>query len=142
LKNNFFQRVSSYLKINLQVIISKNMYKERLIMNNVVLVGRLTRDAEIVNLGNGDRKGIKFTLAVDRNYRNSIGEKEADFIPIIYFTNYCDKLISYLVKGKLVSVTGKIHVHSRELEDHTKKYYTDIEVEDIQFLASSRSQVI
>ena len=51
-------------------------------MNRVVLIGRLTRDPELRNTTNGNSQE-KFTLAVDRDYTNQQGEREADFIPIV-----------------------------------------------------------
>ncbi|WP_413927392.1 single-stranded DNA-binding protein [Clostridioides sp. ZZV15-6597] len=60
-------------------------------MNSVVLIGRLTRDAEVIHLTNTEVNKLFFTLAVNRDYKNSNGEKETDFI-------HCEKLEKSLAK--------------------------------------------
>lgn len=103
-------------------------------MNKVLLIGRLTRDAELTEINDGGRKVIKFTLAVDRRYKNASDGKDADFLPVVYFTNYADKLIAYLLKGRRISVTGTISVRSTPGEAETRKYYTNIVADNIEFL--------
>lgn len=82
----------------------KNGYNYRKIrrlkgMNKVLLVGRLAKDAELINTGDGERQGLRFVLAVDRNYKNSEGEREADFISITYWNNYADKFVTFYQKA-------------------------------------------
>jgi single-strand DNA-binding protein len=116
--------------------------KEWSIMNNVLLTGNLTKDAELLEFNNGEGKAIKFTLAVTRKYKNANGDKDADFIPIIYFTNYAHKLIDYLTKGSVVSVAGKISIRSVEGEDGSKRYFTNVVAENIDFLNNNKSKVM
>jgi single-strand DNA-binding protein len=156
-----FQRVKKYAKKNERLYISliivknyrcsdvKHIMSEEInqwigedIMNKVLLTGRLTRDAELLDFNNGGRKAIRFTLAVDRRYKNSSDGKDADFIPIVYFTNHSDKLLSHMTKGKLISVAGKITVKSGSGEEDSKKYYTNVVADNIEFLASVKSQVV
>lgn len=110
-------------------------------MNNVLLIGRLTRDAELLEINNGERSALKFTLAVERTYKKD-GESKADFIPVVYFTDAAFKLIDYLTKGRLISVSGRITVRSVEREGEGKKYYTNIEANSINFLDSKKSKAI
>jgi single-strand DNA-binding protein len=107
-------------------------------MNNVLLTGYLTRDAELIDYNTGSRKAIKFTLAVDRNFKNANGEREVDFVPVVYFTNHSHKLMEYLTKGKLISVSGKISIRTIEQEAGNKKYFTNIVADKIDFLSSAR----
>lgn len=111
-------------------------------MNNALLIGRLTRDAEVSDINDGGRKVIRFTLAVNRNYRNAKGEQETDFIPVVYFTNHGDKLIGHLTKGKLLSVKGKISVRTVDGEDGTRRRFTNIEAENLEFVGSSQKSAV
>lgn len=107
-------------------------------MNNVLLVGRLTQDSELFEFNNGEGKAIKFTLAVKRRTKNSSDGKDADFIPVIYFADFAQKLEEYLTKGKLISVSGKIRIQSVEGKDGAKMYFTNIVADNIEFLSSNK----
>ena len=108
-------------------------------MNKVLLIGRLTRDAELLVLKSGNRCALKFTLAIDREYKNADGEKDADFIPVVYFTEHAHKLISHLTKGRMLSVTGKLKITSTEGEGGKRRYFTDVDAERIEFLDSKKA---
>lgn len=107
-------------------------------MNNVVLIGRLTRDPELSAVGVDGKVVAKFTLAVDRRYKNSQGEIETDFIPIVLWNKMAETASQYLSKGRLVCVTGRLEVKSYEGEDGIRKYYTDVVADDFQFLDSRK----
>lgn len=111
-------------------------------MNKVTLIGRLTKDSELVDLNESNRKGVTFTLAVDKGFKNEKGEKQADFIPIIYFTKSYDSLAKYLLKGRLIAVDGKISVYSKKYKDGNKKYYTSVIANEIKFLESKKNLAI
>lgn len=102
-------------------------------MNNVTLIGRLTRDAELFKIENSKRSILKFILAVDKNYLNKQGERQADFISVSYFSGGAEKLQQYLKKGRLLGVSGKITTKSY-MKDNVRKYYTNVEADTIQFL--------
>lgn len=111
-------------------------------MNKVTLIGRLTKDADLVDLNDPERKGVTFTLAVDKRHKNINGEREADFIPIIHFTNHYDSLIKYLLKGRLIAISGRISVYSKDQQDGTRKYYTSVVADEIKFLESRKETAI
>ncbi|MBC2582117.1 single-stranded DNA-binding protein [Clostridium sp. DJ247] len=111
-------------------------------MNKVMLIGRLTKDAEIVKLENSDRGVIKFTVAVNKNIPNKDKENAADFISVAYWSNYGDKIQPYLTKGKLIGVSGKISTRSYVANDGIKKYITQVEADNIQFLEVKKENVI
>ncbi|MCI1943664.1 single-stranded DNA-binding protein [Clostridium luticellarii] len=102
-------------------------------LNSVTLIGRLTKDAEIIKMENNVRGVIKFILAVNKDFLNSSGEREADFILVSYWTNRGDNLCPYLKKGRLLGVNGKVSTKSY-VKDGVKKFSTIVEADKIQFL--------
>ncbi|WP_102398825.1 single-stranded DNA-binding protein [Haloimpatiens massiliensis] len=111
-------------------------------MNKVTLIGRLTKDTELIDLNESDRKGLGFTLAVDRRRKNINGEREADFIPVIYFTKHYDSLVKYLLKGRLIAVSGRISIYSKDQQDGTRRYYTSVVADEIKFLESKKESAV
>ena len=103
-------------------------------MNNVVLIGRLTRDVETrYSQGNEPIAISRYTLAVDRRFKKD-GEPEADFINCVAFGKAGDFAEKYFRKGMKVAVTGRIQTGSY-LDNETGKrvYTTDIVVEEQEF---------
>ena len=102
-------------------------------MNKVCLVGRLTRDPELrVTPGTGTQVAT-FTLAVDRNYKNRQGEREADFIRIVTWRKLAELCANYLGKGRLVGITGRIQVRSWE-DDTGQAIVTEVVADEVVFL--------
>ena len=108
-------------------------------MNCVNLIGRLTKDGELSFTAGSGIAVLKYTLAVDRDYKNKDGEKEADFINCVMFNKAAEGLSQYLTKGKLIGVTGTIRTGSYEAKDGTRRYTTDIVVSQVKFLDSKKS---
>ena len=108
-------------------------------MNKVILIGRLTRDPE-VKYFSGDTAVANFTLAVDRTYKNKDGEKEADFIPVVAWRKQAELCEKFLSKGSLIAISGRLQVRSYDANDGSKRYVTEVVVEDIQFLSASSRQ--
>ena len=77
-------------------------------MNNVVLVGRLTKDPELRYVGEKNNALTNFSLAVDRGYKNSQGESKVDFINIEIWGRQAEIFCTYMAKGKMVGIEGKI----------------------------------
>lgn len=111
-------------------------------MNKVLLIGRLTRDAELRQVGEEQRHVLNFVIAVNREYLNDKNEREADFIPVAYWNKFGEALQKYLSKGRLVCVTGRISVRSYESKEGIKKYTTSIVADEIQFLDSKKNQEV
>lgn len=103
-------------------------------MNKVVLVGRLTRDAELKTFEAKERSVLNFILAVNREFVNSNNEKEADFIPVVYWTEHAESLQKYLLKGRQICVSGKLRVRSYETPENVKRYITEVIADEIKFL--------
>lgn len=109
-------------------------------MNNVVLIGRLTRDPELRYLQSGTAV-CKFTLAVDRNMAKDKkeeaqknGQPTADFPNIVVWGKMAETSANYLVKGRLVAIQGRLQTGSYDAQDGTKRYTTDVVAERVQFL--------
>ncbi|MFW5998251.1 MAG: single-stranded DNA-binding protein [bacterium] len=101
-------------------------------LNKVILLGRLVQDPEL----RYSNKGVPFccfTLAVDRNYTNSEGEKETDFLDIISWNKLAENCTNYLKKGNLTAVEGRIQIRKNTKEDRT---YINPEIiaRSVQFL--------
>ena len=103
-------------------------------LNSVVLIGRLTRDPELRYTPNGVAVA-SFTLAVDRSRKNAAGERETDFIPIVVWQQQAENCNSYLAKGKMVAVDGRLQVRNYEDKDGNKRTMTEVIVESVQFLS-------
>lgn len=103
-------------------------------MNKVILIGRLTRDPELKFTAGSGVAVTTFTLAVDRKFKNKEGQREADFINIVAYGKTAETIANYLKKGRLIAVSGRIETRSYEGNDGQKKYYTDVVLDDFQFL--------
>lgn len=101
-------------------------------MNNVSLIGRLTKDVEERRTQNGTHV-VSFTLAVDRRKK----EDGADFIPCIAWDKAADTIAKYVHKGDLFGVTG--HIQTRNYEkDGRMNYFTEVVTTSFQFLERKR----
>lgn len=99
-------------------------------MNKVVLIGRLTKDPELrFSAGNG-KAVVRFTLAVNRQFKKD----EADFISCIAFGKTGEIIAQYITKGRQLAVSGSIRTGSYEAQDGTRRYTTDIAVENFDFI--------
>lgn len=79
-------------------------------LNQFVLVGRLTKDPELVELEN-EKKVSNITLAIPRNYKNSNGEYDTDYIDCTLWNNVAENTSNYCKKGDLIGVRGKMKVN-------------------------------
>ncbi len=108
-------------------------------LNKVILIGRLTKDPDLRYTTSGIAVA-RFTLAVNRNYTNQQGEREADFIPITVWRNAAENCAKYLQKGRLVAVAGRIQTGSYTATDGSKRYTTDVVADEVQFLEWGNKQ--
>lgn len=105
-------------------------------MNKVILMGRLTRDAEIRSSQGGNPTTIaRYTLAVDRRFKRD-GDQTADFIGCVAFGKSAEFAEKYFRQGIKVVVTGRIQTGSYTNKDGQKVYTTDVVVEDQEFAES------
>jgi single-strand DNA-binding protein len=111
------------------------MEEERLIlmMNRVILVGRLTKDPELRYTPNGVAVAT-FTLAVNRSFTNQQGERETDFINCVVWRRPAENVANYLKKGSLAGVDGRVQTRNYDGQDGKRVYVTEILAESVQFL--------
>lgn len=106
-------------------------------MNNVILVGRLTRDPE-VRYTDGGKSVAKFTVAVDRRFKQE-GGQTADFISCVAFGKTAEFVEKYFKQGNKIGVEGRIQTGSYTNKDGVKVYTTDVAVENVEFVESKAS---
>ncbi len=104
-----------------------------LMMNRVVLVGRLTKDPELRYTPNGVPVAT-FTLAVNRTFTNQQGEREADFINCVIWRKPAENVANFLKKGSLAGVDGRVQTRSYDGQDGKRVYVTEVLAESVQFL--------
>ena len=102
---------------------------------NVVLVGRMTRDAEL-RYTPSNQAVATFTLAVNRNFKNQNGEREADFINVVIWRQQAENLANWAKKGALIGVTGRIQTRSYDNQQGQRVYVTEVVAESFQLLES------
>src|SRR6185436_1195405 len=103
-------------------------------INNVVLVGRITRELELRNAGT--TPVLRFTLAVNRSFKRE-GQPEADFINCVAFGRTAEVISQYCSKGSQIGVEGQIQTGSYDKDGQTI-YTTDIIVRQFHFLEPSK----
>ena len=101
-------------------------------LNNVSLVGRLTKDPEVKIIGEGTAI-CNFTLACNRPYKDANGEKQADFISCQAWKGQAEFIGSYMKKGNLIAITGAINTRTYDKDD-VKHYVTEVNVSSVQSL--------
>ena len=107
--------------------------------NQVLLTGRLTKDAELSFLPGAGIPKVTFTLAVDRNYQKDKNNKKVDFIPAEMIGKQVEKLSQYLTKGKMVLTIGELNIDQYE-KDGAKKSFTKVKVDRLEFLGGGKQE--
>ncbi|WP_369350423.1 single-stranded DNA-binding protein [Streptococcus hillyeri] len=108
-------------------------------INNVVLVGRMTRDAEL-RYTPSNVAVATFTLAVNRTFKNDAGEREADFINCVIWRQSAENLANWAKKGALIGITGRIQTRNYENQQGQRVYVTEVVAESFQLLESRNQQ--
>ena len=107
-------------------------------LNQIILVGRLTRDIT-VNSSEGGKKVATIPLAIPRSFKNMDGTYDTDFIDCVAFESIAENAKEYCSKGDILGVKGR--VQSRVIEkDGKKEYLMDIVAEKVTFLSSKRQE--
>ena len=107
-------------------------------MNKVFLIGRLTRDPELRYTGNNTAVAT-FTVAVNRNFSNQQGEREADFINIVVWRKQAENVKNYLSQGSQVAIDGRIQTRSYDDQNGQKRYVTEVVADNVEFMGSKGS---
>ena len=107
-------------------------------MNKVFLIGRLTIDPELRYTGSNTAVAT-FSLAVNRNFTNASGEREADFINIVVWRKQAENVKNYLSQGSQVAIDGRIQTRSYDDQNGQKRYVTEVVADNVEFLGSKGS---
>ena len=104
-------------------------------MNNIQLIGRLTKDVEVKFTQSGTAVG-NFTLAVNRSFKNEQGEREADFINCVIWRKAAENLAQFTRKGSQIGIEGRIQTRNYENNQGQRVYVTEVVVNNFHLLES------
>lgn len=106
-------------------------------MNKAIIMGRLTADPELRQTQNGIYS-CRFTVAVNRRFKNDKGEHEADFISCQAWRQTAEFIAKYFSKGSMICVEGNLRTGSYQDKNHSDvtHYTTDVIVENVEFCGS------
>lgn len=104
-------------------------------LNQVILVGRLTKDIVVNKTGNG--KVATISLAIPRSFKSSDGTYATDFVDCVAFDSIAANTCEYCGKGDIVGVKGRIQSRTVD-KDEKKEYLTEIIAEKVTFLSSNK----
>ena len=103
-------------------------------MNKVFLTGRITKDPEIRYTQSGTAN-LFFTIAVDRPVRDANGQRQADFISCVAWSQQADFMSRYVRKGNMLCVSGRIQTRNYQGQDNQTHYVTEVVVEQVENLS-------
>ncbi len=106
-------------------------------MNNVSLVGRLTKDVDLRYTTKNAKAVGSFVLAVDRDIKKVVENKTTDFIPVVTWGKTAEFASKYFAKGHRIALQGSIHTRMWEDDKKNKHYVTEV-VADRVFFADSK----
>lgn len=106
-------------------------------MNVITLVGRLTRDPELRFLPDG-KPVANFSVAVDRPFKNQQGEREADFIDVVFWGTRGEKVAELFSKGKPIAVTGRLQIRSYETQGGQRRKAAEVIGNDWRFVPGDK----
>jgi single-strand DNA-binding protein len=107
-------------------------------LNRIELIGRLTRDPEVRYISGGHPMA-QFTIAVNRDFKNAAGEREADFVRCVTWRKLAEQVGQYCVKGRLVAVEGRLQTRNYETPDGSRRTITEVVGDRVWFLDSRRA---
>lgn len=108
-------------------------------INNVTLIGNLTRDPDLMRTS-GNKYVCKFTIAINRAFKNANGEREVDFIPCVVWGSQAENLAKYCTKGDTVGVTGSIKIRNYTDKNGDNRTATEIDCQSISFIKTSKDK--
>lgn len=108
-------------------------------MNQVVLVGRTTKDAELRYIPGTGTPVANFTIAIDRDFVKKDGTKDTDFIPVEVMGKVAEFVANYINKGRLIAVHGSIRV-DRYMKDDENRTFTKVNAKSVQALDSIKNK--
>lgn len=108
-------------------------------LNQVVLVGRLTDNIEVEDTESG-KKVSAICMAVQRAYKNVSGEYETDFIKCVLWNGIAENTAEYCKKGDIIGIKGRIQTNNYTDDKNVKHYITEVVAEKVTFLSSKKDE--
>src|SRR3712207_1028702 len=108
-------------------------------LNNITIMGRLTRDPELKYMQSGTAT-INFTVAVDRDYKDNSGNIPVDFIPVQFMGKQAETIANYFNKGSMIAVIGSMRINKYE-KDGQKRDFTFVAGRSFSFVSGKGNQV-
>ena len=106
-------------------------------LNNVIIMGRLTRDPELRRTQGGTAV-TSFTMAVDRDFKSQSGETETDFIDVVAWRSTAEFVAKYFTKGRMAAVEGRIQVRDWQDKDGNRRKSVEVVADNVYFADSKR----
>lgn len=103
-------------------------------MNNIILIGRLTRDPELRYIAGSGTPVAQFAIAVDREFSGKDGKKETDFIDIQVWNKTAENCANYLAKGSLVAIQGSLRIETYQNQAGENRRAARVNANRVQFL--------
>jgi single-strand DNA-binding protein len=110
------------------------------VLNRIQIIGRLTRDPELRYLSSGHPMA-QFTVAVDRDFKNAAGDRDADFINCVAWRKLAEQVGQYCSRGRLVAVEGRLQTRSYETQDGSRRRVTEVIGDRVWFLDKPKTAV-
>ena len=108
-------------------------------MNKVVLVGRLTAKPELRYTASNTAY-TRFSVAVNRNFTNADGKRDADFINVVAWRKQAETIAKFFDKGNLIALDGRLQTGSYDDKDGNKRYTVDVALENFEFVESKNAR--
>ena len=108
-------------------------------MNKVVLVGRLTAKPEL-RYTPQNTAYTRFSVAVNRNFTNADGKRDADFINVVAWRKQAETISRYFDKGNLIALEGRLQTGSYDDKDGNKRYTVDVALDNFEFVESKNAR--
>lgn len=109
-------------------------------LNNVILVGRLTKDPELIYIAGSGTPVANFSIAVDREFTSKDGKKETDFIDIQVWGKSAENCANYIGKGSLVAINGSLRIDIYQNQAGENRKATRVNASRVQFLDSRKGK--
>ena len=101
-------------------------------LNHIDIMGRLTRDPELRRTGGGTPVA-SFTIAVDRDFKNNSGEREADFVDVVAWRSTAEFVAKHFTKGRMAVVSGRLEIRNWTDKDGNKRRNAEVVAESVYF---------
>ena len=108
-------------------------------LNNIIIMGRFTRDPELRRTGSGTAV-TSFSLACDRDFKSQSGDKETDFIEVVAWKNTAEFVSKYFSKGRMALVDGRLQIRDWTDKAGNKRTTAEVVADNVYFADSKRSE--